>query len=146
MLSRIILFLYLLLMSVYDIKKREIQIEISGIVAVVLAARQLYFVLQGDVSWLSAFAGVAVGVLIVVVSGITRGQIGIGDGIVFMISGMSLSFYENGVLLFLSLVVGSVSGVFLILSRHGGRKTILPFVPCVFIGYGVMCLWKNFGQ
>lgn len=100
----VVLFVYLLVMSVYDIRKGEIQLTISLLAALVLLMRQLSLVLGGGIGLSAAFPGVLVGGVLIVVSILTRGEIGIGDGIVFMVSGLVFGIYENGVLLFLSLV------------------------------------------
>lgn len=140
----IILFIYLFLMSIYDIRKKEIQIEISVVTIVVLAAGQICRIACGGQVWYLAFTGVIEGGFLMGLSKITHGQIGIGDGIVFTTSGLMFGFFENGILLFLSLVLAAVAGVFLLLFRCVGRKDTIPFVPFIFVGYGVMCVWKIF--
>lgn len=138
----IILFIYLFLMSVYDIRKKEIHTEISVVTIVVLAAGQICRIACGEQIWYLAFTGVIEGGLLIGLSKITHGQVGIGDGIVFITSGVMFGFFENGILLFLSLVFAAVAGGFLLLLRRVGRKDMIPFVPFIFVGYGVMCLWK----
>lgn len=140
----VILGIYLLLMAVYDIRKREIQMGISLLTLAVLAVCQICWILCGEEVWYLAFSGVTVGLFLTGLSKITRGQIGTGDGIVFIVSGTVLGFFENSILLFLSLIFAAVTGVCLILFRRVGRKDTMPFVPFIFAGYGVMCLWKLF--
>lgn len=143
MLGYMILFIYLLFMAGYDLKRREIQLGISAAVAVLLAVVQIYGIFQGETTWLNAFSGVVVGILLIGVSIVTRGEIGIGDGITFIISGMVLGIFENGVLLFISLLFTAFTGGFLFLIKRVGRKYTMPFVPFVFVGYGVICLWNT---
>lgn len=143
MLGYMILFIYLLFMAGYDLKRREIQLGISAVVAVLLAVVQIYGIFQGETTWLNAFSGVVVGILLIGVSIATRGEIGIGDGITFIISGMVLGIFENGVLLFISLLFTAFTGGFLFLIKRVGRKYTMPFVPFVFVGYGVICLWNT---
>ncbi len=141
----LIVFAYLFFMMVYDIRKREIHLPFSAAVALILLVRQIYLVCLGEAAASHAFWGIMVGVFLVVLSVLTRGGIGIGDGILFMICGLLFGFYENSILLFLSLVfTAAVSGV-LIITKHVGRKYTLPFAPFVFVGFGVMCIWKVFG-
>lgn len=143
--SDIVLLSYLFLMSIYDIRKKEIQLRISIVTAVVLTAGQFCRIVCGEMAWYTAFTGVIVGGLLIGISKVTRGAVGTGDGIVFMISGVVLGFFENGILLFLSLVFAAAAGTCLMLSRRVGRKDMIPFVPFIFMGYGVMCLWKMSG-
>lgn len=141
----IILFVYLFAMAIYDIRKREIQLECSAVVAVLLAMKQVCLVFRGEASAGAAFLGILIGALLIGISIFTKGEIGIGDGILFVISGLLFGIYENGVLLFLSLFFTAIASGILVLSRRVGRKYTLPFAPFVFAGYGVMCLWKLFG-
>lgn len=142
MLGYMILFIYLLFMAGYDLKRREIQLGISAVVAALLAVVQIYGIFQGETAWINAFSGVVVGILLIGVSIVTRGEIGIGDGITFIISGMVLGIFENGVLLFISLLFTAFTGIFLFLIKRVGRKYTMPFVPFVFVSYGVICLWN----
>lgn len=140
-----ILLVYLIVMAVYDIRRREIQPWCSAAAAVLLAVRQIYLITQGEVAVYAAFWGTAIGILLILLSILTSGEIGMGDGVLFLISGLLLGIYENSILLFLSLLLTAiVSGVLIVIKRVG-RKDTLPFAPFVLAGYGVMCLWKLFG-
>lgn len=141
----IILFVYLLAMSVYDIRKREIQMKVTAVAAVLLLAGQVSRIVQGELSWYWILGGVVPGLIIIAISWCTRGQIGIGDGIIFIVSGIFLGFYENEVLLFLSLLFSAAAGGILVLLKRMGRKDAFPFVPFVCAGYGVMSLWEILG-
>lgn len=143
--SDVLFFIYLFLMAIYDIKKRKIQLECSAVVAVLLAIQQVCIVYRGEISIAGVFWGMMVGVVLIGLSILTKGAIGVGDGILFVISGLFLGIYENGILLLLSLFFTAIAGGFLIMSKHVGKTYTLPFVPFVFIGYGVMCVWKMFG-
>lgn len=119
--------------------------ECSAVVAVLLVMRQVCIVFRGELSPADAFLGMLVGVVLIGISVFTRGAIGIGDGILFVLSGLIFSVYENGILLLLSLFFTAVAGGILIMLKHVGRKYSLPFAPFVFIGYGVICVWKIYG-
>lgn len=82
-----------------------------------------------------------IGILMLLVSLITKGQIGTGDGIIFCITGLGLGFWNNLWLLMLSLfMAGIFSGILWMLKRVG-RKSEIPFVPFILISYlGVLCL------
>lgn len=140
----VVVFLYLCLMAWYDIKKREISWRISIATAFVLFIRQFYLIGRGE-EQLFVLSGMAVGMILIVISILSRGEIGIGDGALFLVSGLLFGLYENGVLLFLSLLFAAfVSGVLLVAGRVR-RTYALPFAPFVFAGYGVMCVWKICG-
>ena len=139
-----VLFVYLLIMAVCDVKTREIHIPVSLAAAIMLLAEQLYFILRGEQSVQSILLGMLIGGVLILISVLTGGQIGVGDGILFLVSGLVFGFYENTVLLFLSLLFTSFASGVLILIKHVDRKFTLPFAPFVLAGYGVMCVWKIF--
>lgn len=141
----IILFIYFFVASVYDMKDREIPLFISVAAACLLFAIRLYFVCRGQMPVQTAFLGVGIGIVLLIISVLAKGEIGAGDGILFIVSGLVCGFYENGVLLFVSLVFTAIAGGVLILVKRVGRKYGLPFAPFVFAGYGVVCIWKIFG-
>lgn len=140
----VIVFLYLCLMACYDIKKKEISWKASIVAALVLVIRQIYLINQ-DIEPLSVLFGITVGLMLIVISILSRGEIGVGDGVLFVVSGLLFGLYENGVLLFLSLLFAAFVSGALLVTRRVGRTYALPFAPFVFAGYGVMCVWKICG-
>lgn len=140
----VIVFLYLCLMACYDIKKKEISWKASIAAALVLVIRQIYLINQ-DIEPLSVLFGITVGLMLIVISILSRGEIGVGDGVLFVVSGLLFGLYENGVLLFLSLLFAAFVSGALLVTRRVGRTYALPFAPFVFAGYGVMCVWKICG-
>lgn len=139
------LFIYFLAASVYDVKDRKIPMFVSAAAACVLFVIRLYFVCRGEMPVQTAFLGVGIGAALLGVSVLTKGEIGAGDGMMFMVSGLVSGFYENAVLLFVSLVFTAAAGGVLVVVKRVGRKYELPFAPFVFAGYGVICIWKLFG-
>ncbi len=136
---------YLLTMAFWDVYKKEIHLGVTAAAGLLLAGMQIYFVLGGEMSWYHAFSGAFAGVLLMGVSVVSRGSIGMGDGIVFLLCGVVLGVYEALVLLFLALCLSATAGVGLLIVKKVGGNASLPFVPFVCIGYGVMWLWKIIG-
>lgn len=139
------LFIYFFVATIYDVKDREIPLLISVAAACLLFVIRLYFVCQGEIPVQTAFLGVGIGIVLLIINVLSKGEIGAGDGILFIVSGFVCEFYENGVLLFVSLVFTAIAGGVLIVVKRVGRKYELPFAPFVFAGYGVICIWKIFG-
>lgn len=124
--------------SIEDIKQKEITVTItlfSGIVGVVL---HLLFQNQSIYDML---AGVLPGIFLLVLCRLTGGKIGMGDGIVFMLTGLYLGLFENLILMFLSFLLAGVCGLFLSAIRHCGRTEKLPLIPFLFLGYSLMLFW-----
>lgn len=138
----VILIVYLLVMSICDIKTKRINLCISIVTFAVLFVMNLYLTYKTGRSITEGFSGMLVGVFVILVSYVTRGQVGMGDGVIFLISGLCWGAYENGILLLISLVMTSIIGMSLVIIRRKGRHYRLPFVPFVCVGFGVMCLCR----
>lgn len=135
-----VLFLYLLGSSVSDIWKRKVSMAGSLLVVIIQIA---FSVLTGKPGWLAIAGGLFVGVGILFVSRVTRGAIGRGDGILFLVVGLSLGLTDTITLLLFSLLLSACFSIFLIVVCHVGRHYSFPFVPMVCLAYGGMIL---FGQ
>lgn len=127
---------YLAIMAVIDRRKKEIPIlpGMVCILAVVLAQ------ILNHTGWLYWSSGLMVGVFLYLVSRLTRGAVGEGDALVYLLTGAALGFFRNLELLMLSLLFSSIVAGFLILFRRVGRKYKIPFVPFTAIAYGVVMI------
>ena len=142
MLAKVILLIYLILMGIWDMRKGHISLGVSGIVAGFLFILRLFELYGDEVSWQYAFSGVLVGMMMFVVVYVSRGGVGRGDAIVFAITGLVYGFWYNFMLLFLSLTFCGITGGILLVMRRVKRKTLLPFVPFIMLGYGVIFVWE----
>lgn len=119
--------IYLSVMAVIDHRLQKIPVlpGVIGILVIVLAR-----VVDGDFwMWMP---GVAVGVFLYLMSKATRGAVGEGDALVYLMTGVTLGFFGNIELLTLSLFFSAIVSVFLLVFRKVGKKKRVPFVP--FIG------------
>jgi len=79
--------------------------------------------------------GAVVGLVLLVVSYVASGQIGSGDGILFVVTGLFIGGINNFCLLLWASVLCAVfAGVLLITKKVTGKDRI-PFVPFVLISY-----------
>lgn len=135
----IILFIYLISMSVADIWKRKISIVCS----VVAAGLEIILRINaGQTAWYFWIGGLFLGCSIIIASHITKGAIGMGDGILFLVIGISLGFFETISLFLFSLFLSAVFSVLLILIHKVNRHHSFPFVPMVCLAYGGMILFE----
>lgn len=79
--------------------------------------------------------GVAVGIAILFVAWLGRECVGIGDGIILVVSGVFLGFWRNLMLLLTALLLAAVAALFLIVVKRKERKYRLPFVPFLLAAY-----------
>ena len=121
--------------SFEDIREKKITVNItlfSGIIGIVL---HLFFQNQSIYEML---AGTLPGFGILFLNRLTKGKIGMGDGIVFMLTGLYLGFGKNMILMFLSFVLAGVFGLFLLIRVGDKGDEKMPLIPFLFLGYGIM--------
>lgn len=146
MLGWVILLVYLIVMAVWDVMHRRISLEVSLVTAVFLAILRMVEIWNTGETLPTAFLGVLTGVFLLFVSYVSQGGIGAGDGLVFVIMGLVLHVWENSMVLLMALTLSGVVGGSLLVLRCVQRKSMLPFVPFVLCGYGVMFLWRILGR
>ena len=81
---------------------------------------------------------IVLGVFLYLMSKATRGAVGEGDALVYLMTGVTLGFFGNIELLTLSLFFSAIVSVFLLVFRKVGKKKRIPFVPFTAIAYGVV--------
>lgn len=79
-----------------------------------------------------------IGVTLLVAAKISNQRIGYGDGIIFLILGLWIGFWDGISLLFFSLILSSIISVYLIIVRRKGRDYRIPFIPFVTAAYIIL--------
>jgi leader peptidase (prepilin peptidase)/N-methyltransferase len=121
-----------------DIKKQQISL-LSAVVFAVIGIGMSWYSQNLD---LESFIPLCVGVLFLCISVMTRGELGMGDGILLLALGTMLSLDELLVLLVLAMAGCGVYSGFLLLVRKKNRHTRIPFLPFLLAGYaGGLLLW-----
>ncbi len=87
--------------------------------------------------------GMGVGGGLLIVSLLSKGGIGAGDGIVVLISGIYLGFQGNCLFLLLALLVSSFYSGVLWIGKKVDRKWRIPFVPFLVVGYIMKLVFYN---
>lgn len=127
----------LIIEAVTDLKKQEINIPVSGIMAA--AAIPIYFFAK-DISVLNSIIGIAEGLLLILISVMTKGQIGMGDGILLAACGLMLGGKDNFIMFFFACLFSAVVSGLIMLVKKADKKTKIPFVPFMIPGFLVMVL------
>lgn len=123
--------------SIEDIRKKKITITITLFSAILGVVLHLCFQNQSIYSML---AGMLSGGVIVGISRITGGMIGMGDGMVFMLTGLYLGVEKNLSLMFLSFALAGVWALISMILFHKKKNDRIPFVPFLFISYVILIL------
>lgn len=88
-----------------------------------------------NVSIWSVLGGMGIGLLIIVLSCLTKGGIGIGDGMLLITTGIYLGVKENFLLLLVALFGVALWALLLILIQKITFKKEIPFIPFVWAAY-----------
>lgn len=114
-----------------DWKKHEISLPLTGIYA---SVGLIYSFMSGR-EIQDILIPIVTGAVFLAASVITRGDLGMGDGWVLLalgcMTGTMVYLRTLGIGLFLSAVVSAL----LLTVFHRNRKTEIPFIPFLFLGY-----------
>lgn len=126
-----IISIFLGLNAVKDIRKKEISIwsvVIWGLFGII------WMFLDSEFGWKTGLAGLIPGIFLEALSVLSRGAIGLGDGLLVMVAGLYLGLQAAAAGLFWGLIFCTAWGVLIIFLRRGTRNTELPFAPFLLLG------------
>lgn len=123
--------------SIEDIREKKITVPITLFSAVLGIV--LHLIYQRE-SIFAMLAGILPGIFILGLSRMTRGQIGMGDGMVFMLTGLYLGLVENLLLMCISFFLAGIWGLFRLVVCHCSKNERMPFLPFLFFGYLLMMI------
>ena len=160
-LREIILFVFLIVASIWDLKEKRIPVWVFSLTAGLIVCLDFGYLITellsvdgaegtkivteglagtGSRILIQKLGGMAVGLVLLAVSKLTGGEIGEGDGIAFLITGFTLGFRDNFLLLCEALLLSFVWSLILIIAKKINLKTSLPFVPFVLIAFAIHIL------
>lgn len=122
----------LLISSIKDIKTKRISMKILITGAILLF---ICLPFRREISVMEGLLGTLVGLMMIGIGKITKWQIGMGDGMILIFTGIGLGFRENTFLLLCALFLIFIFSIILIPLKKITSKTSLPFIPFLFLGY-----------
>ena len=132
-----IIIIFLCIAAFFDLKKRGIPkkyllawgvLEISYLVFIVIWEKNVSFLIEGVV-------GLIPGVLCILISYISKEQMGYGDGCIILLIGFLQGWKIASTSFSLALFLLSIVAAVLLIVKKATRKTRVPFVPFLFMGY-----------
>lgn len=132
---KIILLVMLGVYAIEDIRKRTISISFLPLFGLAGAGLHLF---QRDMGIVSILLGMVVGAGLIGICFLTRESIGLGDGLIFLVTGVFLGGSANVELLLFSLLYAAVFSLGALIVGKKKRKQEIPFIPFVFLGYLTM--------
>ena len=127
----------LLVLSVIDLREKQI----SLVPVLVLGTLAVVYRLCSGISWMEVALGIIPGLILIVFAFCTRESIGYGDGAVLCALGLFCGVKQSVAVLGMALVLSSILAIVLLVFKKVGRKTELPFLPCLCSGYLLCLLW-----
>lgn len=127
----------LLVLSIFDMRMKKVPVWLIGLAAGVA----LIFRLVESVPVLQLLAGLLPGIFVLLLAVCTKESIGTGDGLVLCALGLFCGLKETVAVLGMALFFAAVVAVVLLVLKRAGRKTELPFLPCLCTGYLLCVLW-----
>lgn len=123
--------------SIEDIKRKQITLMITLFSAVL--GLMCHIVYQNQ-SIYSMLAGVASGILVLTFGILSGGKIGMGDGVILMLTGLYLGAEKNMALMMVSFALAAAWAGIAIVVLHHDKKDRIPFVPFLFLAYLIIML------
>ncbi len=131
MLVMLLIFALLLVNSLKDIKKGEISLpSVIGFAAIGIGRAACLGRITTEY-----FAALGIGGTVILVSVVTRGAIGIGDGLILLALGTVMTWQELGCVFMSGILCCCICSAIILLLPGKNRKTQIPFVPFLLVGY-----------
>jgi len=134
-----LIYLLLLAAAVVDIKKRIIpdKLVAAGIIGGIVSV-----FINKDMTLVNAISGFLAAVIVLLpVSLITKGSLGMGDVKLFSCTGLFLGLWSTLTALAASTILSGLAGLVLIMMSFSNRKKSIPFAPFVFAGVTLTLLY-----
>lgn len=136
--SQVVLTLWLLICSLQDIKCKKIS---TTLLLLGFPFLLTVSIVTNPIDFTSRILGFVAGVILIGISSITKGQIGIGDGLVISIIGLCLGIQIAVQIFMYGLFIAAIAAIIILGCKRGSRKTTMPFIPFLLLGYlGVLLL------
>ena len=136
--NKVLILIFLALLSVFDIKTKQIPLWLILTFAVIFAG--MCFV-NGYVGHAALLLRLLPGIFLLAVAFATKQSMGYGDGVALLLVGLLLDIWTSTALLLLALLISAATSVIILLSKKGDRQTKLPFMPFMLAAWMVM-LWR----
>ncbi|MCI8875518.1 MAG: hypothetical protein HFI77_05585 [Lachnospiraceae bacterium] len=120
-----------------DIKRKQITLMVT--LGSAMACLICHIIFQNR-SIYNMLGGMLFGGMILLFCILSRGKMGPGDGIVFMLTGLYLGAEENLALMLLSFFFAAGWSFIAICFFHRNKKEKIPFIPFLFLAYLVILI------
>jgi len=122
---------FLLLLTGHDIRYKTIPV----IPVIVMGGMLLTYRVWNGTGWMELIGGCLPGGIFLLISLLTREKIGSGDGLVLLALGCGFAIEEVVGIVGMALFFAAIVAIVLLVVKKASRKTEIPFVPFLFLGF-----------
>ena len=133
----IVITIFLILSTLIDLRKKEVNISLCISVALVGLIYEI-FISKTDI--LSIILGILPGIFLMLTSIVTNEEIGKGDAAIFSTIGIFLGLIKTILVLIYAIFSTIIIGGILLLIRKKNKKYKIPFVPFILFSYIALCI------
>ena len=135
--------IFFIIIAIKDIKIKYISHELLTMYLVVGILICLLKIYNNCFDYLELIKSLIFGLLIYLLSKLSRECIGTGDAIYFIINSLYISFYDNLMLFLIGIFTAGGIGFILFIVNNGKIKNkTIAFIPCITLGiiWRILCL------
>ncbi len=125
------------ILSVEDIKSHKVRDIL--VLSFALIGVLMHVIFQ-RIGTFDVIGGMGTGVAVLIISKSTGEKIGIGDGLVLMLTGIFLGFWRNIALIWISTTFLAIYGGIMIMAKKKGKDDRIPFIPFLMAGSLLMLI------
>lgn len=135
-LQKICVVMMLVVGSIWDIRWKRIPaglLILNVLLGMILIATNREIAWRQD--WYLYAVGILIGIILLLTGRFCGGCIGAADGIMTAVIGGMIGYQETLLLLMNAVLVAAIFSILLIAIKKAGRKTAIPFLPFMLLGY-----------
>lgn len=126
--GKCILLVFLFVFAWIDLKKRELSLILLGVCG---ALGVMIFWKADTLLWSDVLGGMCIGGGLLLFALASEESVGLGDGLLFCVTGIYLGLWRNLFLLFGAVLFCTAVGAVLLMKKKYTRKQQIPFAPFV---------------
>ncbi len=132
-----VVFIFLAVCTVFDIRKKEIPVILAGVGAMAAASITIWRIGNGFIVAVQILMSLLPGLFFLLTGWCTKEKVGYGDGILLSITGLIVGFNQCFTGLCIGLFLSAFFGALLLFLHKAQKNSRIPFVPFLAMGMGV---------
>ena len=132
-----ILLLYMVMLSVYDIRSRRVPVLLLTIGCAGVLINTVYELVIGQQTLLQPILGMIPGLLFMIIAWLSQ-KAGYADGIILIWIGIMCGYRDSLLVLCASLMMASIISIILLMLRKVNRQTQIPYIPFLAAGMSIV--------